>query len=415
MNKLTTWLFTAVVALTTTSTLAATDPAADAPPELVQLANNTVICGFKDFVLPEQVPAFVNDLVQNAGVKTRHVYTTAFRGFSAHMSLTAATALVEHNPNIEFCEPNGLGKAGGAPVQAGAKNGVKGKPKPPENTPQVIPPGVQRVGGPRDGTGLTAWIIDSGIALDHPDLNIDASRGADKVKQKGKQVIDDVNGHGTHVAGILAAIDNDIDVVGVAADATVVPVRVLGASNYGSIDDITAGIDYVAQNASPGDVANMSIWAWAHYRSLHEAAEVLADKIPFIVIAGNDGEDVNERPAEPAHVEHPNLYTVSAIDQAGVFTDFSNYGYAGDWTTPCGDEDPDGPYPCATVDFAAPGKDVLSLQPDGSLAEWYGTSMAAPHVAGVILLLQQPNNTPPNSDGTAINDPDSRPDPIVHY
>jgi subtilisin family serine protease len=66
-----------------------------------------------------------------------------------------------------------------------------------------------------------------------------------------------------------------------------------------------------------------------------------------------------------------------------------------------------------TVDYAAPGKDVISLKPGGGLATWYGTSMAAPHVAGVILLLAN-QHQPPSSDGVAINDPDGRADPIAH-
>lgn len=151
----------------------------------------------------------------------------------------------------------------------------------------------------------------------------------------------------------------------------------------------------------------------ATHRALHDAAYALAERIPFIVIAGNDAVDLNAQPAEPAHVEHPHLHTVSAIDHDDVFGDFSNWGYAGDWTT-CNAGYPQDPFPCMTVDYAAPGKDVTSLKPGGGLATWYGTSMAAPHVAGVILLLRN-QNIGPKSDGTAINDPDNRPDPIAHH
>ena len=279
--------------------------------------------------------------------------------------------------------------------------------------PQFIPQGIARLGAPIDGTGLSVWIIDSGVDIDNPDLNVDASRGKDVVKLKGKGTVDDVYGHGTHVAGTLAAIDNDINVVGVAAGATVIPVRVLKASDFGAIDDAIAGIDFVAANAMPGEVANMSAWWWNHHRAFHEAAYNLADVIPFIVISGNDGLDLNAAPAEPAHVEHPNLYTVSAVDQSGVFGDFSNNGFAGDWTT-CNVDYPDDPFPCATVDYSAPGVDVTSLQPNGSLATWWGTSMAAPHVAGIILL-QVNGRISLHTDGVAINDPDSQPDPIPHH
>jgi subtilisin family serine protease len=89
-------------------------------------------------------------------------------------------------------------------------------------------------------------------------------------------------------------------------------------------------------------------------------------------------------------------------------------GFADDWTTDCSINYPDDFYPCATVDFAAPGHDVLSLKPGGGLASWWGTSMAAPHVAAIVLLLQN-RDIKPNSDGVAINDPDTSPDPIIHY
>lgn len=403
-----------VIAFAHSAMLLAAQPA-DVPADMVQTANNTVICKFNDHVLPDSVPALANEFVQRVGATHRHTYTTAFKGFSAHMSLQAANAIAAGNPQIDYCERNSLLTAGGVPSagSAGGKGGNGGKPG--QATPQFIPEGIARVGGPLDGTGLVAWIIDSGVDLDHPDLNVDVSRGFDAVKSvaKGVSTFDDVNGHGTHVAGTLTAIDNDIDVVGVAAGATVVPVRVLAASNWGYADDVIAGIDYVAANASSNDVGNLSAWGWQHTRALHDAAYHLAERIPFVVIAGNDAVDLNAQPAEPAHVVHPNLYTVSAIDHDDVFGDFSNWGYAGDWTN-CHAGYPQDPFPCMTVGYAAPGKDITSLKPGGGLATWYGTSMAAPHVAGVILLLQN-QQLDPDTDGAAINDPDSRPDPIAHH
>jgi subtilisin family serine protease len=383
------------------------------PPEMVQLASNTVICKFKDSTLPDNVPAFVSDIVQQNGGSVRHTFNTVIKGFSAYMSQNAAEALQVHNPNIDYCVANALMTIGGTKVKQGGKGGAGGKPG--QAIPQIVPAGVTRVGGPVDGTGLTAWILDSGIDINHPDLNVDTIRGFDAVSSvaKGKTTFDDVHGHGTHVAGILAAIDNDIDVVGVAAGATVVPVRVLSASSWGYADDAIAGMNYVAENASMNDVANMSVWGWNHNRALHDAAYNLADRLTLVTIAGNDSLDINDQPTEPGHVEHRHLITVSAVDHNDVFTGFSNWAYAGDWNN-CSVNYPNDPYPCATVDYSAPGQNVLSLQPGGGVAEWNGTSMAAPHVAAIRLLKQNRNITL-GSDGTAIGDPDSYPDPIVHY
>ena len=93
----------------------------------------------------------------------------------------------------------------------------------------------------------------------------------------------------------------------------------------------------------------------------------------------------------------------------GVFTDFSNYGHASQWED-CDGKSKNDNYPCGSVDIAAYGKDIISLKPGGGLASWYGTSMAAPHVAGVILM-----EGSANSSGSALNDPDGVADPIAHF
>lgn len=394
-----------------------TAPADEAPADMIQISKNSFICTFNNNVLPDVVPTFVQEIVAQNGALVRHKFKTVIKGFSAMMSKVAAENLQVQNPNIEYCVPNTLVTVGGKEVAAGGKGGAGGKPGQVE--PQVIPEGIIRVGGPIDGLGLTAWILDSGIDLDHLDLNVDVSRGKDTVSSvaKGKTTFDDVHGHGTHVAGILAAIDNDRDVVGVAAGATVVPVRILAASNFGYADDVIAGMDYVASHESTTslDVVNMSIWGWDHNRAMHDAAHNLADIVPVVTISGNGGADINAEPTEPGHVEHTNLYTVSAVYHNDEFTSFSNWGFSDDWAEAgCSVNYPDDPYPCATVDFSAPGHDVLSLKPGGGLASWWGTSMAAPHVAAIVLLLQK-RVIKPDSDGDAIGDPDSSPDPIVHY
>jgi len=135
-----------------------------------------------------------------------------------------------------------------------AKPGTNPTPLP----AQVTPPGITRVGGGATYTGSKkAWIIDTGIDLNHPDLNVNVAAGKTFVARTSTP--EDDNGHGTHCAGIVAAIDNSVGVVGVAAGAPVVPVKVLDKRGSGAMSVIIAGVDFVTANGVAGDAANMSL------------------------------------------------------------------------------------------------------------------------------------------------------------
>lgn len=337
-------------------------------------AANSFIFVFRDDVAAGNVRGMAQEMAAAGGGNVRHMFSNAIKGFSANMSATAAARLADKNPAIAYYEPNGIVWAIARPGGGGGSEG------------QTLPWGVNRVGGPASGSGLHAWIIDTGIDLDHPDLNVGS--GANFVT-RGKNSPDDGNGHGTHVAGTVAAIDNTVDVVGVAAGATVHPVRVLDNSGSGTIDGVVAGVDYVAGNASSGDCANMSLSASGHFQSLHDAVlNAAGNGINFAIAASNDGDDANNY--EPAHVEHNNVFTISAIDSSDTLTSWSNYGNP-------------------PVDFAAPGASILSTKKGGGTTTMSGTSMAAPHVCGLLLFGN------PSSDGTAGGDPDGDPDPIAHF
>ncbi|HKI49283.1 MAG TPA: S8 family serine peptidase [Desulfobacteria bacterium] len=348
-----------------------------------------------DQVQPEEIPGLARGLAQQHGAGLRLTFTHAIQGFSANISAEGAAQLAENNPLIQYYEPNGVVWAIGRPAINPNKKPTNSPGNGPgkgsgdattSEPPQVVPYGISRVGGPVDGSIFNAWVIDTGIDLDHPDLNIGA--GANFILT-GKNSPDDGNGHGTHVAGTIAAIDNSIDVVGVAAGTVVHPVRVLNNSGSGTIDGVVAGVDWVAANASPGDCANMSLGGSGHWQSLHDAVLNAADAgIRFAIAAGNSGNDAELH--EPAHVNHANVYTVSAINSSDVFASFSNWGNP-------------------PIDFAAPGVSVLSTKKGGGVTTYSGTSMAAPHACGVLTLV----NTP-GQDGNAIGDPDGNPDPIIH-
>jgi len=311
------------------------------------------------------------------------VYTHALTGFTARMSELDAVKL-EADPRVDYIEQDKVITLSPPP----------GKGKPPKDdgggqAPQETPWGITRVGGAGNGSGKTAWVIDTGIDLKHDDLNVDVNRSTNFVT-RGKDSPNDGHGHGTHVAGTIAALDNTIDVVGVAAGAALVAIRVLDNRGSGFYSWVIAGVDYVAANASAGDVANVSLGG-PPSNALDDAVNTAASiGILFSLAAGNSGDDANNY--SPARVEHGNVYTISAIGTDDCLTSWSNYG------TP--------------IEFAAPGAAILSTQKGGGSTTMSGTSMSAPHVAGLLLLGIV------NSDGLVCidSDPDGNDDrdPVAH-
>lgn len=254
--------------------------------------------------------------------------------------------------------------------------------------PRLITWNIQRVGF-GDGTGKVAWIIDTGIDIDHPDLNVDVTRSKSFIT--GNTSADDENGHGTHVAGVIAGKNNTIGVLGVASNATVVSLRVLNAEGSGTLSSIIQALAYINTNGKAGDVVNMSLGVDALSTTLNAQVEYTASRgILVAVAAGNDAKAANL--SSPASAVGLNIYTVSAVDSLDKFAGFSNFGND-------------------VVDYAAPGVRILSTFSEGRYAYLSGTSMATPHVAG-LLLLKGRNIT---TSGFATSDPDGIADPIAHY
>ena len=191
---------------------------------------------------------------------------------------------------------------------------------------------------------------------------------------------------GTHVAGTIAAINNDIGVVGVAAGATVISVKVLNSRGSGSYAGVIGGVDYVAANGKPGDVANMSLGG-GFSQSLNNAVVAAAAKgIKFTLAAGN--ESTNAGTKSPASANGPNIYTISSMTSSDNWSSFSNYGNP-------------------PVDYCAPRSSVKSTYKDAGYRTLSGTSMAAPHAAGVMLLGDF------ITDGTVNGDPDGNADRVI--
>lgn len=327
----------------------------------------------------KSVREYAVDMLKGYNVSEEKItatYGRAIKGFAAELNADKVEML-RNDERIAYIEPDRFvtldytinAKPGGGTAPA-----------------QSIPWGITRIGGAvaYTGTGV-AWIIDSGIDLDHPDLNVDLALSKTFVVRTTSA--DDQNGHGTHVAGTVAAKNNTIGVVGVAAGAKVVAVRVLDRSGSGAYSGVIAGVDYVAANGKSGDVANMSLGGPVS-DALDAAVIAAAGKgIKFALAAGNESTHANN--SSPARVNHANVYTISAMDSKDVWAYFSNYGNP-------------------PVDYCAPGVSIYSTYKGGAYSTLSGTSMASPHACGVLLLGAA------RTDGYVSGDPDGNADPIIH-
>ena len=326
------------------ATDSATAPSADAR------ATGSYIVVFKDGTGPAR--ALAQRLAQGQGVTPTHVYENTIRGFAAQLSPQAAEALAR-NPNVAYVEADQtltLAKPGAGGGGGGA---------------QTTPPGIVRVNGGVSGAGLRACVIDSGVDLDHPDLRVNTGLSRTFVSSgRDAQNADDGNGHGTHVAGTIAAVSNGIGVVGVAAGAEIVAVKVLNTQGSGAYSDVIAGVDYVGSGAAGCSVANMSLGGPVS-DALDAAVVAASQRVRFALAAGNESDNAANH--SPARANGPNIYTVSAVDSGDRFASFSNFGNP-------------------PVEVAAPGVSILSTWKGGGYNTISGTSMASPHVAGILLL-----------------------------
>lgn len=311
------------------------------------------------------------------------VYGYAVEGFAAVLRKEQLEVL-SADPRVQYIEQDYLIVLGPPPGR-GPKDG--GEEEGGNATAQETPWGITRVSGIAQYDGSNkAYILDSGIDLDHEDLNV-ANYGFNAfTRGKDGGSLDDGNGHGTHVAGTIAAINNATGVVGVAPGATVVPVKVLDSRGSGSYSGVIGGVDYVSANGDSGDVANMSLGGPAS-QSLDDAVAAAASKgIYFSLAAGNDAADASN--SSPARANGTSIFTISAMDSNDNYASFSNYGNP-------------------PVDYCAPGVSIKSTWRGGGYRTISGTSMAAPHVAGILLL----GNI--RTDGNVSGDPDGNADPIA--
>ena len=378
-----------------------------------------------------------SDIARTHALGLGHIYRTAIQGFSAQIP-TRRLALIRADSRVAYIEPDRTVQAikGKPPGKGGGGGGDSGAAP-----PQVLPTGVDRaeadlsptanIDGIDDRVDVDIAIIDTGISTKHTDLN--RYVGVNFVSS-GKSNGEDDNGHGSHVAGTTAALDNTIGVVGMAPGARLWAVKVLDRRGSGSLSGVIAGIDWVTGYASEIEVANMSLGFSGISAAFNTAiSNSVAAGIAYVVAAGNSGKDANGY--SPAN--HPDVITVSAITD----TDGIGGGYGALSSYGAYDRNEDGILDGAddtfaffsnygsAVDIAAPGVDILSTWKGTGYNTISGTSMAAPHVTGAaaVYLSLYPATTPTQlkaaliSGGTPqgafdgfTNDPDSLPEPLLN-
>ena len=347
------------------------------------------------------------------GADPSHIFRTVLKGYAAEIPDGRVHAL-SRDPRVLYVE------------------------REPEATisAQTLPSGVDRmdaeknaiarIDGVDDRVDIDVAVVDTGIDIDHPDLNVVASTNCLVGGLLGSSCSgsgDDDQGHGSHVAGSIAAKDNTIGVVGVAPGARLHAVKVLDATGTGTGGSILAGLDWVAARSSTIEVVNMSLGGDGYFKAEHDAVKNLVSKgIVVVVAAGNEARDVygpdgvfgNSDDTSPA--DFPEAMTISALadfdgmpggrkdethsfsicteskdDSTACYTNFSRSVVSTNPVTS----------PGGAIDLMLPGTDIYSTYLNGGYTSMSGTSMASPHAAGLVATYIAANGRATNSAGVA--------------
>ena len=243
-----------------------------------------------------------------------------------------------------------------------------------EESVKEVPKGVELIQAPKiwdetKGKGIKVAVLDTGCDVNHPDLKerIIGGRNFTDDDKSNPEIYEDYNGHGTHVAGTIAAQENDAGVVGVAPEADLLIVKVLNRNGSGQYEWIIKGIHYAIDQGA--DIISMSLGGPVDVPELYKAVKAAVGKnILVVCAAGNegDGDDSTDEFAYPGCYNE--VISVGAINLDRDPSEFTNSHNE--------------------VDCVAPGEEILSTHLNGKYATLSGTSMAAPHVSGALALIK---------------------------
>jgi serine protease len=314
----------------------------------INAASTMDTMNYRRYAVENTVTAMANS--HNVAVKTQ--YHAALSGFTAQMTETDMRALLADD-RVAFIEQDQIMRAN--ITQSNATFGL-------DRIDQANLPLDSFYNYDTDGSDVRAYVIDTGILVSHSDFGGRAENGRDLVDNDN--IANDCNGHGTHVAGTIGS-----STFGVAKNVTLIGVRVLGCDGSGLNSVVIAGVDWVTQNAVRPAVANMSLGGGSSAALDASVQNAINSGITFVVAAGNSNTDACV--GSPNRV--PDALTVASSTSTDARSSFSNWG--------------------TCIDLFAPGSGITSTWNDGGNVTISGTSMAAPHVAGVVALYLQDNTS----------------------
>ncbi len=351
----------------------------------------------------------IGNLEKKHGAMTDNVFENSFKGATIHVP-PGKEKDVANDPDVaqlvqDFTvyavDRNNHDDHGSPEIEANGMSSASmgGAPA------QVIPTGINWIDAElnttNEGNGVTVAVLDTGIDFNHPDLMVNTflSRDFSGDNTGGNDNNRSIGGHGTHCAGVIAALDNSIGVLGTGSKITLVSVKVLRSSGIGSFSGIIAGLDYVTANAGTIAVTNSSFGANGGINPsqsyldavnlLHAAYQRAANAgVVNVVAAGNESVNVTTNNCAPAM--YPEVITVSAVsdsngiqDSADTWAYFSNFG--------------------TEVDIIAPGVNILSTALGGGYSSLSGTSFSSPYVAGTVALYISKNGRPANGNAQLLS------------